>query len=701
MESTRVVPSARPTLTPGGRRLYWSDSGRSLRGIAPFAMTVLAVATPACPAHAEDRFIVEEVIVTARRIEESDRDVPIAMNAFTEATIEDRRIVGIADLQTYTPSLRYTTNDFSDASISIRGIGTRVAADEAQGGVSLHINEIPLPNGAPPIELFDVERIEVLRGPQGTLYGRNATGGAINIITAKPEMSSLHGHVDVEMGNKALQRMRGALNLPITETIALRVAGLSLQRDGHTDNLAGGQVPGAPDTVDGRDLDAVRISALWRPSDRTHMWLSVERFNENDNRMFTHQRICKAYVTPFNCEYDKFGLEPWGQYGGTALNNGVLGVTALGAKDEATGLIFRYPRPPITDLRQVHIDFEPINELDLETLQIGFSHAVGDAQLSVNAGYQRWDWHHAYDFDWSVGYELSPTPFNPSGIWPISVVPSGVDGLNEPPCEISAGRLGVAGGCISGEPLTRYFGVTDRDEEMAHWSTEVRLDTPLNDTLSLQVGAIYEHSEIDSLDSLTENTADLLFSPGSALTGLPLQHVYPTVIANPSEFEFESRSIFGEVYWSLRDDLELTLGLRYNDDEQRIADAYYVPPNALDANRFGTLGPDPRLVRSTLFLDFVLGIPQADSRELLDLYNAADAVSTAATYGGLIDALQLVPIVPPPERGSPNQRLTHQPTLEGLVGSRCAGLADFGLRIGLPVLFERIQTRGIQSEQLE
>jgi outer membrane receptor protein involved in Fe transport len=122
-------------------------------------------------------YVIEEVIVTAQRVEESAGKVPIAINAFDETNIEDRNIIGVSDLSLFVPNLSFTTNNVSDANISIRGIGSLVSINDGESGVSLHVNEIPLPSGQPSMEIYDLTRIEVLRGPQGTLYGRNATGG--------------------------------------------------------------------------------------------------------------------------------------------------------------------------------------------------------------------------------------------------------------------------------------------------------------------------------------------------------------------------------------------------------------------------------------------------------------------------------------------------------------------------------------------
>ena len=99
-------------------------------------------------------------------------------------------------------------------------------------------------------EFFDMERVEILRGPQGTLYGKNATGGVVNFVTQKPDFESVNGFIDVEVGDYSTRRLKGAINFPITDNFAVRVAGFDLERDGYTRNLAAGQVG-----TDGRILE--------------------------------------------------------------------------------------------------------------------------------------------------------------------------------------------------------------------------------------------------------------------------------------------------------------------------------------------------------------------------------------------------------------------------------------------------------------
>ena len=115
--------------------------------------------------------------------------------------LDDRQIIGASDLQMNAPNVSFTATNFGGSSFSIRGIGRLVIAASGENGVSTHINDIPLGTNLTAVEFFDVNRVEVLRGPQGTLYGRNATGGAINFVTAMPEIDAFKGSVDVEVGD--------------------------------------------------------------------------------------------------------------------------------------------------------------------------------------------------------------------------------------------------------------------------------------------------------------------------------------------------------------------------------------------------------------------------------------------------------------------------------------------------------------------
>ena len=191
-------------------------------------------------AEEEESAGIEEVIVTARRTEESLQDVPIAVTAFSEEGIQARQIITTSDLQMNVPNVSFTNTNFGSNSFAIRGIGRLVTAGSGEAGVSTHLNDIPITGNLITTEFFDMQRVEVLRGPQGTLFGRNATGGVVNFITRKPDMEELSGYVEAEIGKYNHKRSRFALNLPLSDSLALRVAATTLEREGYSENCPKG-----------------------------------------------------------------------------------------------------------------------------------------------------------------------------------------------------------------------------------------------------------------------------------------------------------------------------------------------------------------------------------------------------------------------------------------------------------------------------
>ena len=151
--------------------------------------------------------------------------------------------------------------------------------------MSSHVNEIAVATNLNSIEFFDLERIEILRGPQGTLFGRNATGGALNVVTKMPSFDQFDGFADIEAGSFSHSRFKGAFNLPLASNIAVRVSGFRLKRDGYIENLAYGQtnsagqtIPGIDEDIDGRNIWASRATLAWDISDRASVWLQYSVF---------------------------------------------------------------------------------------------------------------------------------------------------------------------------------------------------------------------------------------------------------------------------------------------------------------------------------------------------------------------------------------------------------------------------------------
>ena len=161
-------------------------------GLSVFTSAIYAQAT------------VEEVIVTAQRTEQSLQDVPISVSAFSEEILSDRQIEYASDLQLQVPGVTYSADWFSQVvDLLIRGITNFATSSSSDAGVEVHMNGLPLGATATnEIGFLDMERIEVLRGPQGTLFGRNSTGGVINMITAKPDLDEFYGRARVQYASR-------------------------------------------------------------------------------------------------------------------------------------------------------------------------------------------------------------------------------------------------------------------------------------------------------------------------------------------------------------------------------------------------------------------------------------------------------------------------------------------------------------------
>jgi iron complex outermembrane receptor protein len=182
-------------------------------------------------AHAAEQEAIQEVIVTAQKRSESASRTPVALTALTAADLEKRGVANAADLTNVVPNVQIGTADGGNTNITIRGIGSNNTTEGGDPAAAFHLDGVYL---ARPDEartaFFDVARVEVLRGPQGTLYGRNATAGAVNIITGKPD-DILAGKLSLDVGNYDLRRLEGMVNLPVNGMLALRVAVLGEHRE--------------------------------------------------------------------------------------------------------------------------------------------------------------------------------------------------------------------------------------------------------------------------------------------------------------------------------------------------------------------------------------------------------------------------------------------------------------------------------------
>ncbi|QIB65299.1 TonB-dependent receptor [Kineobactrum salinum] len=226
---------------------------------------VLATLIPAIHAQAWGAgLVIEEVVVTAQKRLESIQDIPVAASAFTAAGLRERGLADPQDLSRATPNLDiFSAFGETAPKVTIRGIGSSSFNQNTESTAVIYLDEFPLnPTPAKLPQFFDLERVEILRGPQGTLYGKNTTGGAINLITRRPS-GATGGHLTLTAGKYGQLDAEGAFETALAGDWSLRVAGRSQHRDGYGTNLANGE-----DIYDKEAL-AARVGLLYEGAQLT------------------------------------------------------------------------------------------------------------------------------------------------------------------------------------------------------------------------------------------------------------------------------------------------------------------------------------------------------------------------------------------------------------------------------------------------
>ena len=352
----------------------------------PGNTTGATTARPSAAAVDERSSGIDDIIVTAQRQSQSLQDVPIAISAFTAEALEKQQINNASDLQLSLPNITFTKTNFTSASFTIRGIGDLCVGGTCDSATAIHVNDLPLfGTRLFETEYFDLERVEVLRGPQGTLFGRNATAGVVNFITAKPVLKEFHASAEGEYGNYNEYKAKGMINVPLGDTIAARLAGFYLKRDGYTDNVYNG------DKLDGRKEYAVRASLRWKPDSNTTVDLMGYYFHENDNRLRIQKQLCQRDPTGvLGCLPGKNAFETTNgnaSFVGTLSSREFL-TTQVGAPlGQALGLGSLYGPDAYQgnvnpgDVRKVSTDYTPTYFTDEIQASIKIDHDFGPGQL--------------------------------------------------------------------------------------------------------------------------------------------------------------------------------------------------------------------------------------------------------------------------------------------------------------------------------
>lgn len=310
-----------------------------------------ALAQEAAEDEASGRSTGSEIVVTATKIATNVQDVPLAITAVSAETLEEQQIVTFSDLGSIVPNATFRKSQGvygAGVQVTIRGIGTTDTQFSQEPAVAYYIDDVyyPFLFGSN-FDLLDLEHVEILRGPQGTLFGRNAISGAVNMVSKKPSFNDASGYVDVTVGSYERLEMRAGINLPVTENLAVSLSGVSKRREGYMDaldfscemyrrgtpNLAGtfpfasGDTAwGAGSTPDncvighygGEDARAVRGALRWQPAPGIELNLSADYMHSEDE-----QAAEKAFEFDYHLNYgrvrvkqDANGAVTWGDYTG-------------------------------------------------------------------------------------------------------------------------------------------------------------------------------------------------------------------------------------------------------------------------------------------------------------------------------------------------------------------------------------------------
>lgn len=493
---------------------------RKLALLSASALSATLVASPAtaqqaAPQAAADTDTAQEIIVTAQKREQSLQSVPIAVSAFTDKSLQDRRIDNAINLGFSVPNLTVT-----DSGATLRGVGNLAISTTSDSGLGYHVNGVPITLPATELEYFDLARIEVLRGPQGTLYGRNTTAGVINIITQKAT-NRFEGYVQGTYGNYNNVKLNGAINIPLGPVLSERIAGIYLRRDGYTTNLFNGH------KIDGREFFSVRSSTHLDAGDTTGD-LIVNYFHEKDNRAYISKAICtKDPVTGCSGTSAGFGT-PDARTTIFSLIGNALGLIPRGVDYFANSI-----NP--TNVRQVSQDVDPTYYVREWNASLEINHDFGDLKLTSLSGYQEITRDIFNDFDRFSTTVTLPVPVTYDLYGNGTTVTSN---------QIQSGR---------------------RDFNKAReYYTELRLASSFKGPFNFLVGANYIDYNTYYLLHITSPLLAIL----AQVKGLPAQLQDYEIETKPTTAK--SYGIFGEAYYNLNDATKLTLGLRYSHDKKHI-----------------------------------------------------------------------------------------------------------------------------------
>ena len=502
----------------------------------------------------------EEVTVTAQRQEQSLQDVPLSVTAFSADDLLEQQIEEASDLQLVVPGLTFTPSAFSGGGgFDIRGITNLAVSATADAGVAIHMNDLAL--GATTLQdgtFFDMARIEVIRGPAGTLFGRNSVGGAINMISAKADTTGFYGNASIDIADYNGLKTTSTFNIPLDDKVALRLATSTVNRDGYMENIYSEL---KDQDVDGRNQLAYRATLSFEPSDNTSIHLIHNVEIEDSTRTLGGNVYCKrdtSFVTGCTRTSERaFELtHPMGTYVDNLMV--AMGVLDFVTTSDMSGAPQGY--------RQQNTRGNPYYEVDQYTTQLLIEHSIDDIDISIGA--------HSKDRKFMRMSVYSSPEMQSIRFKDTAATPGGLINMSGygPGCNLDAGTLGVYGGCIM-DTLNYATGGDRPESDEDTKSLEMKVSSNFIGNLNFLAGYTYFDNKSMTLYDVYASGLDVLGqSPPALLVGAPSAalgaQLYPSLFRTNALSTTESQAVFGELYYEPQDDLKLTFGFRYNEDEK-------------------------------------------------------------------------------------------------------------------------------------
>ncbi len=502
---------------------------RATSTILATASLALSVATQAQSGEG----LLEEILVTAQKRQQQAIDVPIAIGTFSQRDIINTGALNLQDIDAYIVGFDAGGESFTQQGYRIRGISSPNISTGGDPSVATFYDDAYLPRAATTVAFADIDRVEVLRGPQGTLFGRNAAAGVVNMIPNAPS-DTQEGFARLRAGNYNLMRLEGMINIPVSETFSLRANALANQRDGISENVEPAEFDAAE-----KGNWAGRIAMRWVPSEATTLQLAV------DVDHFDQSPSMALGVSPFSLNTNPFS----GRYANDVIDGeetrdmwGITGKWFQDLNEQWSMTAIANYRDFETSNRQDedgtadptrYFDTNNIEDSDITYTEVRFNYntdrinAVMGATYSLENTYQRTEANALADSiarlvtqDFNAGFG-----FDMDHIW------------NPDDYAVALSAVGI--------PVT----ATEIQESGDFWYEFIS-------------GALGE---------------PMLFGP--SFEG----EVWGEYIIN--EGEFENYGIYADVEYAISDRLSLTAGLRYSEDNKEFS--WLIPATTFAALRPG------------------------------------------------------------------------------------------------------------------